>query len=132
MTKEQLQEYKWIQKNIKNLTETLEELRSQAECKSPVLSDEPKGSYQSFDQIPRLVSNIVEVEENLIEKLKQSYELLGKIEDCISILNEKEKHLLRLRYVNCMPWKDICINMSYSRRQVNRIHSKALVKISTL
>lgn len=130
MTKERLKEYKWIQKNIKNLTETLEELRSQAECKSPRLSSEPKGNYKTLDQIPKLIAEIEEVENELQIKLRQAYELLTEIEDCISALPEKEKCLMRLRYIHDKRWKDICVEMSYSLEQVHRIHRSTLKYMS--
>lgn len=41
--------------------------------------------------------------------------------------NEDEKDLLLYRYINLMKWEEIGEMMKYSRQQLHRIHSKALM-----
>lgn len=126
MTKQQLNEYRWIQKNIRALNETLEELRGKAEPQSPTMTDEPRSTIERFDKIPELVVLINETEAMLIEKIKEAHVALEVIEETINNLPERERCLMRLRYICCKSWEEICIEMDYARQHVHRIHKKTL------
>lgn len=125
MTKARLKEYKWIRKNIESLELTLAEIRMKAECKSPTLSDMPK-TQGDRDKVSSLVALIIDTEDMISDKLNQAYILLTEIENAIEPLPEREKLLMRLRYVQFKSWEQIAVEMSYSWTQTHQIHASTL------
>ena len=126
MTKERLKEYKWIKDNIENLTETLAELRGESECKSPMLSDMPRTTAERFDAIPELIVRISEVEDVLKQKIIEACNLLEEIERAIEKLPERERLLIRMRYISRKEWEHISDEMNYSTQMIFNIHKGAL------
>ena len=126
MTKKQLQEFYWMKRNIQKLEDKLLELETEATRQTTRLSNEPKGSHLSSDKITSIVIKIVEVQEEINNKLKQAYALVAKIEVAIAILPEREQYLVRSRYLECKSWEQIAVDMNYSWQWVHKIHSKAL------
>lgn len=51
------------------------------------------------------------------------------IENLISNLPEREKLLMRLRYIDNLKWEEIALKMNYTWQHMHRIHAKALNKI---
>ena len=125
MTKAKLKEYKWVRKNIESLESTLAEIRMKAECQTPTLSDMPK-SQGDKDKVSSLVALIMDTEQMIAEKLHQSYVLLTDIEKAIEPLPEREKLLMRLRYIHFKTWEQIAVEMKYSWPQIHQIHAATL------
>ncbi|MTI56140.1 hypothetical protein [Geosporobacter ferrireducens] len=125
MTKKDLQEYYWLQKNIQRLEDKLLELETQAAKMTSVISDEPR-SGETKDKLSGIVAKIVEVQTRINEQLYRSYELAEKIEKAIETLPERERYLIRARYIDCKAWEKIAVDMHYSWKQTHRIHSEAL------
>ena len=129
MTKKELQEYYWLKRNIQKLEEKLLELGTEATRQTTRLSNEPKGGFSSTDKVAGIVTTMVMVQEEINEKLKQSYEVMASIERAIERLPEREKYLIRSRYLECKSWEQIAVDMNYSWRQVHNIHSDALKEL---
>lgn len=72
------------------------------------------------------MAKIIEVKEEINRQLQQSYELVARIERAIDKLPEREKYLIRARYLDGKSWEQIAVDMNYSWRQVHYIHSNAL------
>lgn len=125
MDKAELREYWWKRKNIDRLVDTLEELRALRDCQSPRLSDEPRSGGVK-DKVGDLVVKLNEVECQLMQKLTESYEALSAIEEAIEALPEREKLLIRLRYIQFKDWPEVCVLMNYGWSQTHTIHRKAL------
>ena len=47
-------------------------------------------------------------------------------EKAIEALEPTARMLLRFRYIDGLPWEEVCVRMNYSWRQTHRMHSKAL------
>ena len=130
MTKEELQEYHWLMQNVDRLEEQLFELETKATRMTSRISDEPRcGSGP--DKISDLVSNIIELKDRINSELGRAYATASRIEMAIETLSEKEKHLIRSRYLDRKSWEVICVEMSYVWSHVHRIHAEALKKLKT-
>lgn len=125
MTKKQLQQYRWLRKNIQRLEEKILELESAAEKMTTVISDEPRSSSDQ-DKLSGIVAKMADIEKALKRQLHKSYIVLGEIENAIAMLPERERYLIRARYIDCRSWEEICVDMNYSWRGIHKIHSKAL------
>ena len=130
MTKGDLHQYIWIKKNIDKLEEKLLEIETKATKITPTLSDEIK-SGDNFDKIPRLICDMVKVQEDINNELQKLYAKQREIESSIKGLDEREKYLVRARYLEGKCWEEIAVDMGYSWRQIHNIHSDTLKKLHT-
>ena len=121
-----MQAYYWAKKNIERLENELLELETEATRQTAQLTQERKSQNYDPDRLAELVAKIIEVKEEINRQLQQSYELVAKIEKAIEKLPEREKYLIRARYIDCKSWEQIAVDMNYSWRQVHRIHANAL------
>ena len=126
MTKQQLQKYGWLQRNIQNLEGKVLELKAAAEKITTSISDEPKGRSLERDKIAGIIAKLVDFEQTLKVQLQESYITLEEVEDAIAKLPEREKYLIRARYIDCRTWDEICLDMNYSLQWVHKMHTKAL------
>lgn len=125
MTKHELQQYRWIQKNISRLEERLLELETEATRITTHLTKEPKGT-SSTDKLSTLVAQIVDTRNEINRQLREAYSRQIAIEAAIDKLPEREKYLVRARYVEQKTWEQICVDMNYSWKHTHRIHARAL------
>ena len=125
MTKHQLQQYRWLQKNITRLEARLLELETEATRITTRLTKEPRGGV-NINKASSLVAQIIDTKDEINDRLQEAYKTQAKIELAIEALPEQEKYLVRARYVECRSWEQICADMNYSWRQTHRIHSEAL------
>lgn len=70
-----------------------------------------------------------EVLEKYKQKVVELTKALLEVETAIECLEPRERALIRLYYCDALTWEEVCVAMSYSWRQVHRIHAKALEKI---
>ncbi len=124
MTKEELKKYLWLRRNIEQLEEQLLVLETEATRITTRMSHQPKGGEARTMQ--DIVLDMVEVDEKINATLQDSYKLLHKIETAIESLPEREKYLMRARYIEGKSWEQIAVDMHYSWQHVHRIHAKAL------
>lgn len=110
MLKDDLKEYKYLIGNIKDLENRLLELETTATNITTKIDDMPKGS-PSKDKLSSVVCKIVEVQDLINDNLKKSYEKMADIEKALCELTEREKMLIRLRYIDGMKWDEIADKM---------------------
>jgi RNA polymerase sigma factor (sigma-70 family) len=129
MTKYDLMQYQWILKNIEKLEEKLLEIDTQLQRITTRYTLVSVSRTGSRDVMGELIVKKIEVEEEINRKLQESYRKLREIERAIEKLDEKEKLLMRLRYICGKSWGEICDEMNYSWKQIHRIHKQALDKL---
>lgn len=128
MTKKDLQEYYWLKGNIKKLEDRLVELETRATKTNVTLSNMPKGLAYSYG-LTDIVIEIVEIKRQINSQLTKSYGQILRIENAIERLPEKEKYLIRARYIECKHWEQIAVDMNYSWQHIHRLHSEALTRL---
>ncbi|NNG67331.1 sigma factor-like helix-turn-helix DNA-binding protein [Caldanaerobacter subterraneus] len=122
-------QYRWILKNIEKLEEKLLEIDAQLQRITTRYTLVSVSRTGSRDVMGELIIKKIRIEEEINEKLQESYEKLKEIEKAIEALDEKEKLLMRLRYIHGKSWMEICNEMHYSWAQVHRIHGEILKKL---
>ncbi|KYM38498.1 hypothetical protein A2U10_07125 [Fusobacterium necrophorum subsp. funduliforme] len=111
---------------IQSLKETIEELKVNIQSLSSVqLKERVQGGENSPDKsmIDKL-SKLYELEE----KLEKLVEFQIKIATEIEHLEDwKERVVLRYRYINNFTWEHISERTGYSKKQISRIHKRAII-----
>lgn len=81
----------------------------------------------NFDKIGSCIAKIDERERELLFSVNQYVEKAKEIECQIEEMDSKNDYeILSLRYIRCMGFEEISKRMNYSRRQITRIHEKAI------
>lgn len=136
MTKERLRAYRALKQERDQIRELIEELETGLYSpKVPRLDAVPGGGGQLPGGVTPTDAKIDKRDELLAlyaDKCTQMDAELLAIEQAIDCLDPRERTLLRLHYTQGLTWEDVCHVMSYSWRQVHRIHDKALEKLKEL
>lgn len=126
-----LRSYRYLKSEVERLEEELAEWRSKAEKMTRELSGMPSGSGGG-DKVPACVEKIWELERELSAKLAGMVEQRKEIERAIEALPDKQKQLMRYRYIDGMKWEKVAVEMNMEYRWVLRIHGRALQEICKL
>ena len=125
--KKELKEYTWIRDNIKSMEDRLYEIDMQLQSIGSIDFESDRViSSKDPDVWTNSVHEKIELEKMINKELCESYKAMRRIESMISELPEREKLLLRLKYIDGLTWEEVCVKMNYSWRQTHRIHSEAL------
>ena len=127
--KRKLQNYVWIKENIQSLEDRLLEIDTQLTKITTNLTDENVQTTKDPDKWTNLINERMEVEGMINRELCRCLKEIQYIENLISNLPEREKLLMRLRYIDNLKWEEIALKMDYTWQHMHRIHAKALNKI---
>ncbi len=80
----------------------------------------------------KYVVSIVDLEKKIDEEMADLMELKMEIREKIHQVEHPNRRIvLQYRYINFFKWEEIAEKMSYSVKQIHRIHRDALLDIST-
>lgn len=125
--KEYLQQYRHIQREIEDIDRRMAQIRLKYAAPSAInYSDMPKAHNSERD----LSDYIVKMDE-LTDYMISKYTRLRGIEVDIykrmdRMENQKERELLRYRYIDGMTWTEIADALDTTERNVYFIHGRAL------
>jgi len=129
VTKERLYQYKWIRENIKNLQNRLLEIDTKLQKTTNTLQTDIVQTTKDSDKWTLLIQKRMDVEELIKAEITNGFIEMEYIENSIKYLKNREKLLMRLRYIDCRKWEEICVLMNYDWSYVHKIHSDILRKI---
>lgn len=124
--KEYLLQYKWAKREAADVELRITQLRLRYGAPSAInYSDMPKAHNNS------------DLSDYAVQLEKLTDYLFAKYQKCIGIetdiymrldqmADQTEREVLRFRYVDGMTWEQIAERMTYSRRNITRIHGRAL------
>ena len=125
--KEYLQQYRHIQREIEDIDRRMAQIRLKYAAPSAInYSDMPKAHNSKHD----LSDYIVKMDE-LTDYMISKYTRLRGIEVDIYMRvdrmeNQKERELLRFRYIDEMTWTEVADALGTTERNVYFIHGRAL------
>lgn len=123
--KEFLRRYRECERREQEILEEIQRLRADRMFPSSVNDGMPKGSQQSD------LSDYMVLLDEQIDRLKQERLEKARTRDQIDLAirrmeNPDEQRVLRLRYLWGFKWEEVAVKMSYSWKQIHRLHSSAL------
>lgn len=127
MTKRELQEFRGISIEIRQLGEQIARLESALKSpKGQIITDMPKCSQQGGDMADR-IAKLIEYQESrnkLRDELIKRQEAVEKAID--SLQDTTQRAIMRYRYIQGLKWIEIAHKMNYEERQIFYIHKRAL------
>lgn len=127
-----LNRYRFIERSIDEHTEELYRWRSKAVKITPGVSGMPQGNRgYEVSKVSLAVEKIEEIENTISKEISEIKILREKIQKAVGEMKEESlKQIIYLRYIKCMTFEDIGEMMSYSWRQILRLHTAALERIN--
>lgn len=127
--KQKLQRYAYIMEQAKDLEIRIAEIRDRMTSISSTQYDAIPGGHSNSDKIADTIAKLCDLEAKYIDMIGKLADEEIEINDMISKLELNEQKLIRLRYIDCKKWEDICYVMNYSWMQIHRLHGKILAKL---
>lgn len=130
MTKYELKQCRYIGKEIEQLQEEINSLRSRLMSPSGKIITWAPTAPRQTDKFADTMTHIDEIEHELQEKIVKYTILYQNIEHTISSIDDSRiRVLFRSRYIQGRSWKEICEQLNYSYRQVQYLHKQGLKMI---
>lgn len=130
MTKEQLRAYRAIRLERDKLLDMLRELETTIYSPAiPKLDPAPGGGRNGASPVEIAATKHDELRTRYLQKVAELEDAMAKVEAAIETLDHRDRALVRLYYIQGKTWEEVCVEMSYSWRQIHRIHSDVLKKL---
>lgn len=127
--KKVLMRYQEISADIHEKCAELTEWRSKATRITPVFSDMPRSGSKE-NRLELAAEKIMEVEEAIEGQLSVLVQSRAEIEGVIGSVEECSlQRILRYRYIVGWTWEQIADELSYTYRNVQYLHGKALDRL---
>jgi len=128
--KEELKQYIYRQEELKQLENSIKELRDKMTSIASTQFDAiPYNGTGEHDKIGELITKVVDLEQKYNDKFKRLLSEQERLEIMLDGLDERERVLMRKRYKESKNWETICVEMHYSWNHIHRLHSRCLTKL---
>ena len=128
--KEYLRQYGQLKREVLRLIDERQRWVDLATRITPAYSDAPAGGSGGDGKIPAAVERIIGQEEKIDAKVRELMAVLDDIEGKIAGLeDERQREILRRRYIAGQKWEEIAREMHYGYQWVCKLHGRALLKI---
>lgn len=126
MTKERLQNYQAMKKELQQLEERLLETETTlCSPKNQKLTGMPSAPSKG-NAMEDMAAHHIELQDLYKSKMDDLATELLAIEAAIKSLDPTARLLCRYRYIDGLKWEEISVRMNYSWRQVHNLHRRAL------
>lgn len=125
MTIELLENCRSAKGEIESLRERMERIKSDRERMTQTITGMPLRKGQEKSRIEELTARLMELEEELVDRILQREAEIREVEAWIETLKPYQRNVMRLRYVDGKTWKQVQRLTSYSKRAVLTINKNA-------
>ena len=115
MTIEQLENCRSAKGEIESLRERIERIKSDRERMTQSITGMPSGKNNNQSRIEELTAKLMELEEQLADKLWQRETEIKEVEAWIETLKPYQRNVIRLRYIEGRTWRQVQRRTHYSK-----------------
>lgn len=129
--KQFLRKYQDLLRREKHIEQEIESIRSRYTGHAITYSDMPHGTDQHdlSDYVAEADDLLRELEAVRWSIINQYHFISASIEN---MEDEREKDLLRLKYLQGLTWEEVAVAMHYDIRHIFRIHGDALLNLHVI
>lgn len=128
MNREDLKNYKYNQIWIKDQTEYIEAQKETINRLNSVLSDMPKGSRQVYDNEAENLTKLMDMFNELMQKIIKQKELQNKIVEQVNKIEFPYRNILYKVYIQGKSLVTVASEMNYSYERMKHMNGIALLK----
>ena len=130
MTIEQLENCRSAKGEIESLRERSERIKSDRERMTQSITGMPSGKNNNQSRIEELTVKLMELEEQLADKLWQRETEIKEVEAWIETLKPYQRNVIRLRYIEGRTWRQVQRRTHYSKDGVLFINRSILKSLN--
>lgn len=130
MTIEQLENCRSAKGEIESLRERIERIKSDRERVTQSITGMPSGKNNNQSRIEELTAKLMELEEQLADKLWQREMEIKEVEAWIETLKPYQRNVIRLRYIEGRTWRQVQRRTHYSKDGVLFINRSILKSLN--
>jgi DNA-directed RNA polymerase specialized sigma24 family protein len=130
MTKDELRQYRNNLRLIRQIEQQIAELSADYPQITAYYGDEPRVPSRSHDPLADYIAAKHDLLAQYVQALTDKLMQQQRIEAAIMSLDGIEQVIMREVYIQGLRFKTIAVKESYNYRQVQRIHARALKKMS--
>lgn len=122
-----LNQYRYINQEIDRKIQEVSNLRRLLEKITTDYSWTKGCSGNIHGKTEDIVAKIIDLEAEInadIDRLLEAREQIGRMIE--NVEDPQLRLVLQYRYIDCLPWERIAVEMNYSWKQIHRLHAKAL------
>lgn len=132
MTKERLRNYQKLKHEQQQIQDQLTKVEAVLYYpKNQQLTGMPSAPAEGNPQEDLAIHHIELLEKYKAKMAELAAEQLA-IEKAIDTLDPTARMLLRYRYLDGLPWEEVCVKINYSWNHTHRLHGAALQKLKEL
>ena len=129
MTIEQLENCRSAKGEIESLRERIERIKSDRERMTQAITGMPQSKGQEKSRIEELTTKLMELEEQLADKLWQRETEIKEVEAWIETLKPHQQDVVRMRYIEGRKWRQIARKLNYTKDGAIKINKAVKEKI---
>ena len=130
MTIEQLENCRSAKGEIESLRERIERIESDRERMTQSITGMPSGKNNNQSRIEELTVKLMELEEQLADKLWQRETEIKEVEAWIETLKPYQRNVIHLRYIEGRTWRQVQRRTHYSKDGVLFINRSILKSLN--
>ena len=131
MKKERLREIRYVYEEAEELKEKIIEFETmRISPRSAVYGSERVQSSMKGDVQPSTIATLDALLRSYNAKLRACVKITSEFEQALTLLNERERIVIRKHYLDGKTWSDIQDEMNMSERNLKRISSRATKKMA--
>jgi DNA-directed RNA polymerase specialized sigma24 family protein len=130
LTIEQLENCRSAKGEIESLRERIERIKSDRERMTQSITGMPSGKNNNQSRIEELTAKLMELEEQLADKLWQRETEIKEVEAWIETLKPYQRNVIRLRYIEGRTWRQVQRRTHYSKDGVLFINRSILKSLN--
>lgn len=120
---------RWIEREITSLIRTRDETRDRLTH----ITQNYDGDGAQTTKDPHKFDSLVELEDKIDELIDRLYATKTEILDVIDKLEDRREFLaLKVYYIDMKTWEEVCVEMTYSWKQMMRIRKKAISHVAEI
>lgn len=130
MTIEQLENCRSAKGEIESLRERMERIKSDRERMTQSITGMPSGKNNNQSRIEELTAKLMELEEQLVDRIQQRETQIEEVEAWIETLKPYQRNVIRLRYIEGRTWRQVQRRTHYSKDGVLFINRSILKSLN--
>lgn len=120
---------RWIEREITSLIRTRDETRDRLMH----ITQNYDGDGAQTTKDPHKFDALVELEDKIDELIDRLYATKTEILGVIDKLEDRREFLaLKVYYIDMKTWEEVCVEMTYSWKQMMRIRKKAISHVAEI
>lgn len=127
MTKDELRDLITLNNRINTKLQQLENLKYLRQATGSMDYSKDRVQSNPSNRLETLTIKIIDLQKEINADVDELIDMRERARKCFKKLDGKYNLILELRYMECLPWREVARRSYYSEKHVHKIHGQALL-----